>query len=373
MKSLAGRIAGLTSEYREYAHPVDANHALEPAYLKVAGDLRGELKLAEPIPTLFTLVTASAFDAALHDAFGKAHGRNCYSTYGPDLMPHDLARYLGPEFRGEYLDQYVSRQPKQRMPLYHLVGGGDAITAADVERPIGDGLPETLAAWIRTEGLSHFKIKLRGNDLAWDVERVRQVHRAVEQTQRAAGIALRRYSLDFNEMCPNVQYLLDFLHQVREKSPGAFEAIEYVEQPTRRDLQADRSNVMHEAAKLVPVVIDESLTNLASLRLAREMGYSGAALKVGKGQTQSLLMAAAAQKFGMFLCVQDLTCPGASLIHSAGLAAHVPPVRAIEANARQFVPKANEPWAANFPGIFRIRDGTLRTGELTGQGLGAVG
>jgi hypothetical protein len=51
----------------------------------------------------------------------------------------------------------------------------------------------------------------------------------------------------------------------------------------------------------------------------------------------------------------------------------VPPVRAIEANARQFVPKANEPWAANFPGIFRITDGTLRTGELTGQGLGAVG
>ena len=37
-------------------------------------------------------------------------------------------------------------------------------------------------------------------------------------------------------------------------------------------------------------------------------------------------MAAAAQKYRMFLCVQDLTCPGASLIHSAGLAAHVPGV-----------------------------------------------
>ena len=48
--------------------------------------------------------------------------------------------------------------------------------------------------------------------------------------------------------------------------------------------------------------------------------HTGAAFKACKGQSQSLLLAAAAQKYSMFLCVQDLTCPGASLIHSAGLA-----------------------------------------------------
>ena len=85
-----------------------------------------------------------------------------------------------------------------------------------------------------------------------------------------------------------------------------------------------------------------------------------------------LMMAAAAQKHKMFLCVQDLTCPGASLIHSAGLAAHVPGVAAIEANARQYVPAANRAWEARFPGIFHIRDGYMQTGELTGPGLGAV-
>ena len=51
-----------------------------------------------------------------------------------------------------------------------------------------------------------------------------------------------------------------------------------------------------------------------------------------------MLMAAVGQKHKMFLCVQDLTCPGASLIQSASLAAHVPPVAAIEANARQYFP-----------------------------------
>ena len=81
-------------------------------------------------------------------------------------------------------------------------------------------------------------------------------------------------------------------------------------------------------------------------------------------------MAAAAQKHKMFLCVQDLTCPGAALIHSAALAAHIPGVAGIEANARQYVPAANAPWANRFPGIFKITDGTLHTDTLTGPGLG---
>ena len=152
----------------------------------------------------------------------------------------------------------------------------------------------------------------------------------------------------------------------------ASSASHYIEQPTARDLKADRGNVMHEAAKLRPVVIDESLLDLESLQLAREMGYTGAALKACKGQSQSLLLAAAAQKYGMFLCVQDLTCPGASLIHSAGLAAHVPGVAAIEANARQYCPAANQPWEERFPGIFRITDGTMETGLLTGRAGGGA-
>ena len=110
---------------------------------------------------------------------------------------------------------------------------------------------------------------------------------------------------------------------------------------------------MHEAAKLKPVVIDESLSDYESLLLAREMGYSGAALKACKGQTQALLMGAAVQNHKLFLCVQDLTCPGASLIHSAGLAAHVPTVAAIEANSRQYVPAANAKWDKRYPGLVR--------------------
>jgi hypothetical protein len=81
-------------------------------------------------------------------------------------------------------------------------------------------------------------------------------------------------------------------------------------------------------------------------------------------------MGAAAQKYGMFLCVQDLTCPGASFLHSASLAARIPTVAAIEGNSRQYCPSANVAWGKRFPGMFNITDGTVETALLKGPGLG---
>ncbi|MEP7367126.1 MAG: enolase C-terminal domain-like protein, partial [Acidobacteriota bacterium] len=277
-----------------------------------------------------------------------------------------------PAFKGEYLDRYVSPKPKPSMPLYHLVGAVDPLTDTDIKKRINDGMPETLPEWIQYSGLDHLKIKLNGEDLKWDVDRMVSVDRITAEAQKKRGVAKWVYSLDFNEKCPNVDYLVTCLRKTREASPAAYERIQYVEQPTKRDLKADRANVMHEAAKLKPVVIDESLTGLEMLELSREMGYSGAALKACKGQGEALLMGAVVQKHKMFLCVQDLTCPGASLIHSAGLAAHVPTVAAIECNSRQYVPAANKGWTDRFPGVFDVRNGRVNTGLLDKPGLSAV-
>ena len=145
--------------------------------------------------------------------------------------------------------------------------------------------------------------------------------------------------------------------------------MQYIEQPTARDLAENRQNTMFQAAKLRPIVIDESLTGLDALLVAREMGYTGVALKACKGQSQTLLLAAAAQKYGMFRCVQDLTCPGAALVHSVGIACHVPGVSALEANAREYVPAASKGWEKRFPGIFEVKDGYMDTKGLDGVGL----
>lgn len=372
MQALARKVRVITADFHDYGHPVELNHHLEPLWLKAAAEVNAEMKLAEPMPKLAALVTASPFDAAMHDAYGKLCGASVYHCYTREHLREDLGRYLGDEFKGDHLERYVLKEPKARMPLYHLVGAVDPIVEADIQKRVGDGLPETLTEWINYNGLTHLKIKLNGDNLNWDRDRVLAVDRTAAVAMAKRGTRQWFYSLDFNEKCPNVQYLLDMLRQVKEKSPAGFDRIQYIEQPTGRDLKAHRENVMHEASKLRPVVIDESLTDLENLRLAREMGYTGAALKACKGQAQASLMAAAAQKWKMFLCVQDLTCPGASLIHSAGLAAHVPGVAAIEANARQYCPEANKAWEKKFPGIFVIKNGYMQTGVLTGPGLGAV-
>jgi L-alanine-DL-glutamate epimerase-like enolase superfamily enzyme len=372
MRALAADLRAITAGCQEQGHPLDLFRALEPEYLRAAVELSRVRALAVPIPKLCTLVVASAFDAAIHDAYGKAFGVSCYDTYGPRFMTRDLSHDLGPRFKGEYLDRYVPSAPRPRMPVFHSVGASDPLEAADVRTRIDDGLPNTLEEWIPRDGLVRFKIKLNGGDLAADFDRVVRIDRVVNRAQSARRVTDWKYSLDFNEGCPNVAYLLECLRRIREATPGGFERILYIEQPTARDLEKDRSNVMHRAARLRPVVIDESLTDLDALLRARAMGYTGVALKACKGQSQAMLMAAAAQKYGMFLCVQDLTCPGASLIHSAGIAARVPGNAGIEANARQFVPAANRAWEPGFPGLFTIHDGMMNTGQLTGPGLGAV-
>jgi L-alanine-DL-glutamate epimerase-like enolase superfamily enzyme len=368
MKELAGRLASLTASWRDFGHPVEINHGLEPEYLRAAVEMEKEKGIPESIPKLCTLVAASPFDAAVHDAYGRVHGINIYNAYGPGFMNRDLSFYLGPAFAGQFLDGYILEKPKVRMPLYHLVGALDPLTASEVKDPIGDGFPETLTEWIRREGLTHFKLKLNGDDFSWDLNRILAADRVCR-----AEIGEKRdwfYSFDFNERCPHAAYLVEILKKFSEGSASGYSRLQYVEQPTSRYLKEVPEQDMSLASSLKPVVIDEALTDLATLDLAVRLGYSGAALKACKGQSQSLVLAAAAQARNLFLCVQDLTCPGASFLHSAGLSARIPGVAAVEGNARQYCPQANRGWDKKYPGLFQIRDGTIETGRLTGPGLG---
>jgi L-alanine-DL-glutamate epimerase-like enolase superfamily enzyme len=370
MAALGQRLGKLADGYRQAGHPLEITHALAANYQGLADAVTSEAGLAEAMPRLAQLVVASPLEAAIHDAYGRALEANAYNLLGPEFANQDLAYYLTPEFAGEYLDRYTLRQPKPEMPLYHLVGALDPLSSGDVGQRVGDGLPETLAEWILADGLTHLKIKLSGDDLAWDVQRVAEVERVAAETQPRRGCTAWHYSLDFNERCANVDYVLGFLAGLRERAPAALERVQYIEQPTHRDLKANPENKMHAAAKIKPVVIDESLIDLDSLLLARELGYSGVALKACKGHSEALLMGAAAQKYGLFLCVQDLTCIGRSFLHSASLAARVPTVAAIEGNGRQYCPAGNQAWEKSFPGMFHITQGVVKTAELNGPGLG---
>ncbi len=370
MRRLGEALAAVARSCDECAHPLDLSHALDPGFLRAAASLSREMDLDTHIPKLCTVDTASSIDAAIHDGFGKANGINSYDGLGPEFVSADLSRYLDTGFAGKYLDGYVARTPQARMHLFHLVGALDPLTPGEIGTRLDDGLPEALTEWIEADGLAHLKVKFNGDDLDWDVQRLIAVDKVAAEMDSIRGAAPWSYSGDFNETCENVDYLLEFLRRVREGRPTAFERLAYIEQPTDRDLVAHPENKMHAAAAIKPIVIDESLTDFETLLLAREQGYSGVAIKACKGQSQALLMYAAAREYGMFIVAQDSTCPGASFLHSVGLAARLPGVTAIEGNARQYCPSASEGWEDRFPGMFRITDGTLDSSGLTGPGLG---
>ncbi|MDP6468262.1 MAG: mandelate racemase/muconate lactonizing enzyme family protein [Pirellulaceae bacterium] len=370
MVQLSERMARAANQCSTTAHPLEISHELAAGHAAIVAEVQRNAGIDEEIPRLAQLVSVSPLEAAIYDAHGKACGKNSYNALGREFVNCDLQPYLGDEFSGEYLDQYTSRSPKKRLPIYHLVGALDPLTDGDIAERVDDGLPETLGQWIQADGLTHLKIKLAGDDLTWDVERVVAVEHVANDAQTQRGCKQWNYSLDFNEKCANVQYVLDFLARLEEQSPTALSRVQYIEQPTHRDLRANPENKMHQAARIKPVVIDESLVDLESLLLAREQGYSGVALKACKGHSEALLMGAAAQKYELFLCVQDLTCVGSSFLHSASIAARIPTVAAIEGNGRQYCPAGNRPWEAKFPGMFQINDGTVETAELVGRGLG---
>ena len=159
-------------------------------------------------------------------------------------MSHDLTEYLDDQFKGEYLDQYTLRDPKPTLPLYHLVGALDPITEADISERVDDGLPETLGEWIKADGLTHLKIKLSGDNMDWDISRVIAVENEAVKAQGERGQDKWVYSLDFNEKCENVDYVLDFLNKIREQTPAAFDRVQYIEQPTnpRSESQSRKQN-----------------------------------------------------------------------------------------------------------------------------------
>ncbi len=365
---LAQRLAACLNQDRPAGHPLEICESIVAIRSKVAAEVATQFQLAEPIPPLAVLLAASPIEAALFDAQGKALGVSSYALLGREHVAGDLSHALGPAYRGRYLQDYIASKPADSMPLYHLVGALDPLDINDIQTPVHDGLPESLGDWINRDGLTHLKIKLAGDAFQWDVDRVLAVHRVATEVGKLGHPWA--YSLDFNERCQSAEYVLQLIDEISGRSPDAFAAIQYIEQPTHRDLAKHPENVMQEVAKRVPVVIDESLVDLASLRLAVEQGYSGLALKACKGHSEALLMAAVAKQEGLYLCVQDLTCVGASLLHSASLAAHIPGVAAIESNGRQYCPAGNAAWLESYPGMFEVRGGRLPTGCLEGPGLG---
>jgi len=348
------------------AHPIELFLELEPELSAIAAQVSRRHSMPQKIPALATLVCASAVDAAVHDAFGRVNDICSYDGCGREFMARDLGAYLGPAFAGRYPADYLRREYAAELPIFHLVGGVDKLTRAELEpSDPRDGLPNCLQDWIERDGVFCFKVKLRGHDLDWDVERMKQVVTVIE----SCGVRDFNLTADTNEMCESPRYCVEMLERLRAECPNGFDRLLYLEQPTERDLAAHEFD-MRELAAIKPVIVDEGVTTSQDLDLAQRLGWSGVALKTCKGHSASLLYIVKAAEARMLYTVQDLTNPGLALVHSAGLAARSFPVRGVEYNARQYIPWAAQKVQRAHETLFRVRSGRIRTESLNPIGLG---
>ena len=364
---LAERIVAAATSLLADQHPLHLASQIKPIAKRLAEELAASMKLTEAIPDLAIALAVSPLDIALHDAYGRLHGKNSFDCFTHEHVGTDLSHFLGEEFLGKDFSEIIAPKTAPTLFLYHLVGSLDPLSKDDLNRKIDDGLPETLEDWIRSQQLSHLKIKLTGKELDADVGRVVEIDRIAS---RAFPTKQFSYSLDFNEACENEDYVIDFLERLERLNREAVPKIHYIEQPMGRDLRLRKEVTMHRVSRLKPVVIDESLTDLEMLRFAKQQGYSGVAVKACKGISDSILLSAAAKQWGMKIYVQDLTCIGGSFMASASLASRIQGVTAVEGNGRQYCPAGNKDWESLYRPMFKILGGVVPTELLNGVGMG---
>jgi L-alanine-DL-glutamate epimerase-like enolase superfamily enzyme len=370
MKKFCVRLAEALPGFASVGHPMEVGYDLQEQLLPKLMKEHSS-GLPEPLPWLAALVCASAFDLAIHDAYGNLLERPVYETYSPEFMNRDLGSFLSPatgsaiKFQGQYPCNYVaSRRPTNRLPAWHLVGGLDLLSSHDLTgMEPKDGYPVVLPDWIQRDGLKCLKVKLCGNDAQWDYARL------VRVGEIGLQYGVEWLTADFNCTVMEPGYVNDILDKLRDTHSRLYGMLLYVEQPFPYELEHHRIDV-HSVSARKPLFLDESAHDWRVVKLGRELGWSGVALKTCKTQTGAILSACWAKAHGMTLMVQDLTNPMLAQIPHCLLAAHTGTIMGVETNAMQFYPEASAAEAQVHPELYRRRKGCVDLSSIQGSGFG---
>jgi hypothetical protein len=238
---------------------------------------------ANNVPPLLAHFGTSLVERAMIEAVCRVAGRPFHSA----LRRNDFGIRLG-EIHSELAEatpaDFLPKQPLGEIIARHTVGLSDPLTDDDIrpEEIVNDGLPQSLAACIRTYGLRHFKIKVNGQ-LEQDTERL---HRVAEIIQRERGGDFA-FTLDGNEQFKTLDAFRTFWEAVTrsERLREFLTRLLFVEQPLHRDeaLKPEVGEALRQWPEHPPLIIDESDATLESLPTALSLGYGGTSHKNCKG------------------------------------------------------------------------------------------
>ena len=240
---------------------------------------------------------SSLMERALIDATGRARGRTYHEMLvGADNpLGIDLGAVL-PSLMGVSPVEAVAPTPQASIAIRHTVGLADPIRDTDVPAVdrLDDGLPQSLEAYLRSQGLRWLKVKVNG-DLDADMDRLQDIAAIVDEVAGEGNVLV---SLDGNEQYRELDSLARLLTRVDSELPAFYRAIRYIEQPLERGVALDPAQATGIAVVTdrKPMVIDESDGDLDAFERAVELGYRGVSTKNCKGLFKALANAALARR-----------------------------------------------------------------------------
>jgi hypothetical protein len=323
-------------------------------------------------------------DRAVLDALCRAQGLSFYAAVQGNLpgIGERHAAFAGFDWPG-FL---AGLQPAASIAARHTVGMVDAITAADLQHPVADGLPETLEQVVAHYGHRHFKLKVGGR-IDDDLARLTAIAAVLDQSP-LDYVA----SLDGNEQYADAEGVAELLARMHESPALArlLRSILFIEQPIARKV-ALSVDVRRLAADR-PVIVDESDGELDAFVSARACGYSGISSKTCKGFYKSLLNAARCAAWNAeadgthyFMSAEDLTTQAGLSVQQDLALVNLLGITHVERNGHHYVngmaalPRSEQQaFLSAHPDVYedshgavrlRIRDGRIALASLDGPGF----
>ncbi|MFG0333657.1 MAG: hypothetical protein ACF8TS_09875 [Maioricimonas sp. JB049] len=233
-----------------------------------------------------SIAYASAlFERAIIDAVCRLEGLSFFEAVRQDRLGFDAGGVF-PELKAIRLQDHLPGRPRTRFAIRHTVGLADPLTAADLpaSERVNDGEPETLAEYVKRDGLKFFKVKISGDPDA-DLHRLGRIWDVIVDVEDPVG------TLDGNESYSDIDAFVRFVERFEEEQLGIFQHTSFIEQPLTRALTHDptTADAIAEITRHKPVIIDEADENLDSFPSAFGIGYSGTSHKNCKGVFKSLI------------------------------------------------------------------------------------
>jgi hypothetical protein len=344
---------------------------------------------AEALNPLVASYGRALLDRAMLDGLLKAQGVSFWAGMRANIGGM-AAHGVAPDLAGfDFGAMLAAQVPLSKLHARHTVGLVDPITAADQDRRVNDGLPETLEEIAQVYRHRYWKLKVGGN-VAQDVERLSRIAGVLDRQQGGYEA-----SLDGNEQYEDAEGALGLWRamQAEPRLAQLCRSILYIEQPVKRARALETG--MEALAAERPVIIDESDGPLDAFVTGRTLGYAGVSSKACKGVWRSLINLARCRAWNAaeggtryFMSAEDLTTLAGVCVQQDLALVALLGLPHVERNGHHFVDGfAGRPKAEAYrfleahPTLYAdtprgprlaIRDGMLDLASLDVPGLGST-